>query len=252
MSPATIPLSAFCLFELGKLPEGLPVVLAALQKGRARDDHAGADRSARRSRARARGADRCRAAAGAADGQRNARARVDGRLPRGRGAADAPAVDSRVRAAGAQDRRDAADDRLRRREAHRALAPARRQRRHDSGRLGAVRSEARAGGADVRRRRHRFRRGRTTMTRRDAAARRVEEIRRSIQAAGFEPVERDGNFDRRWLMDDRTMIRLGAVSYLNTRPLVHGLDEQPARFSLRSTCRRGARSCCTPTRSISG
>ena len=27
-----IPLSAFCLFELGKLPEGLPVVLAALKK----------------------------------------------------------------------------------------------------------------------------------------------------------------------------------------------------------------------------
>ena len=25
----------------------------------------------------------------------------------------------------------------------------------------------------------------------------VEEIRRSIQAAGFEPVERDGKFDRR-------------------------------------------------------
>ena len=28
----TIPLSAFCLFELGKLPEGLPVVLPALKK----------------------------------------------------------------------------------------------------------------------------------------------------------------------------------------------------------------------------
>jgi aminodeoxyfutalosine synthase len=28
----TIPLSAFCLYELGKLPEGLPVVLAALKK----------------------------------------------------------------------------------------------------------------------------------------------------------------------------------------------------------------------------
>ncbi len=27
-----VPLSAFCLFELGKLPEGLPVVLAALKK----------------------------------------------------------------------------------------------------------------------------------------------------------------------------------------------------------------------------
>ena len=30
--PEVIPLSAFCLFELGKLPEGLPVVLSALRK----------------------------------------------------------------------------------------------------------------------------------------------------------------------------------------------------------------------------
>ena len=30
--PAAVPLSAFCLFELGKLPEGLPVVLPALKK----------------------------------------------------------------------------------------------------------------------------------------------------------------------------------------------------------------------------
>ena len=29
------------------------------------------------------------------------------------------------------------------------------------------------------------------------------------------------------------MIRLGAVSYLNTRPLVYGLEQQPDRFSLR-------------------
>jgi chorismate dehydratase len=29
------------------------------------------------------------------------------------------------------------------------------------------------------------------------------------------------------------MIRLGAVSYLNTRPLVHGLEQQPDRFTLR-------------------
>src|ERR1700704_2914205 len=28
-------------------------------------------------------------------------------------------------------------------------------------------------------------------------------------------------------------IRLGAVSYLNTGPLVHGLDEQPDRFHIR-------------------
>jgi chorismate dehydratase len=36
-------------------------------------------------------------------------------------------------------------------------------------------------------------------------------------------------------MDDRrsTMIRLGAVSYLNTRPLVYGLEHQASRFDLR-------------------
>ena len=65
-------------------------------------------------------------------------------------------VDSRVCAAGAHDRCDAADDRLRRRKAHRDFAAAGRQRRDHSGRLGAVRPEAGAGGADVRRRRHRL------------------------------------------------------------------------------------------------
>jgi chorismate dehydratase len=34
-------------------------------------------------------------------------------------------------------------------------------------------------------------------------------------------------------MDDKRLIRLGAVSYLNTRPLVHGLERQTARFHLR-------------------
>ena len=29
------------------------------------------------------------------------------------------------------------------------------------------------------------------------------------------------------------MIRLGAVSYLNTRPLVYGLEQQASRFDLR-------------------
>ena len=70
--PATTPLSAFCLFELGKLPEGLPVVLAGAEEGWARDDCAGAHRSPERARAGARSADRCGPAAGAADGQRNA------------------------------------------------------------------------------------------------------------------------------------------------------------------------------------
>ena len=145
----------------------------------------------------------------------------------------------RVRAAAA--RRSsvaAADHRLRRREADRAGAAARRQHRLDPGRLGAVRAEARAGRAD--------RSAPTTSTvsppsNRDCSARRrspLEEIRGNIRAAGLEPVERDGRFERdRWpsisdgSLHDRTciircLVRLGAVSYLNARPLVYGLERQ--------------------------
>ena len=42
--------------------------------------------------------------------------------------------------------------------------------------------------------------------------------------------------DRRETIDEgrgRVPIRLGAVSYLNTRPLVHGLERQTGRFTLR-------------------
>lgn len=39
--------------------------------------------------------------------------------------------------------------------------------------------------------------------------------------------------DRRLTIDDDVPIRLGAVSYLNTRPLVHGLEHETDRFTLR-------------------
>ena len=66
----------------------------------------------------------------------------------------------------------------------------------DPGRLGALRSETGAGGAHRRggRRRWRVRGGRRRTGPRRAP---LEEIRRNIQAAGLEPVERDGRFDRR-------------------------------------------------------
>ena len=67
-----VPLSAFCLFELGKLPEGLPVVLPALKKGRSRERSRRRRSIASPPRARARSAGRCGAAVGAIDGQRNA------------------------------------------------------------------------------------------------------------------------------------------------------------------------------------
>ena len=63
----------------------------------------------------------------------------------------------------------------------------------------------------------------------------LEEVRRNIRAAGQEPVERNGRFDA----DRMSAVRLGAVGYLNARPLVFGLDRDPAS-SCASTSRRVA------------
>ena len=126
--------------------------------------------------------------------------------------------------------------RLRRREARGARAGRRRQRAVDSGGLVALRPQARAGGAHGRRRRC----GRacrpedeTTEGRRRAP---LEEIRRNIRAAGQEPVERNGRFEscvaRSDARSERRPVRLGAVGYLNARPLVYGLERSP-RFDLR-------------------
>ena len=100
----------------------------------------------------------------------------------------------RVRAAAAPRQSRGADDRLRRRQARRAGAPRRRQRAVHSGRLVAVRAEARAGRAHRRRRRC----GRVSADDDTSEGRRrapLEEIRRNIRAAGQEPVERNGRFD---------------------------------------------------------
>ena len=154
--PAATPLSAFCLFELGKLPEGLPVVLPALKKaGLDAVTQAPIDRLT--------------------DPERALESLADAGLPLARmtvndtpdaqwisvcrevaASANAAPDDTRVRSTGANYRRCTANYGLRRCQAYCPRAAGRRQRRHDSGRLGPVRSEACAGGADVRRRRHRL------------------------------------------------------------------------------------------------
>ena len=47
------------------------------------------------------------------------------------------------------------------------------------------------------------------------------------------------------------MLRLGAVSYLNAEPSVHGLEREPALPSSSATCRRGWPSGCTRAKSTS-
>ena len=75
------PLSAFCLFELGKLPEGLPVVLPALKKaGLDAVTQAPIDRLTDPERALEALAD-AGLPSGTDDRQRHARARMDFRLP---------------------------------------------------------------------------------------------------------------------------------------------------------------------------
>ena len=175
----------------------LPVVLAALKKaGLELITQAPIDRLDR-SRTGARSADRCGPAVGAPDRQRDARARMDSGVPRRRGSSDAGwARFARSRRWRARSTRPSPRPATKTSSASRSRACCPRQRRHDPGGLGAVRAEAGAGRADVWRRRHRLgvARRRLSQGRRRSP---VEEIRRSIRAAGFEPVERDGSFDRR-------------------------------------------------------
>ena len=87
--------------------------------------------------------------------------------------------------------------------------------------------------------------GETTEGRRRAP---LEEIRRNIRAAGQEPVERDGALrfrpPRALSPEPREpSLRLGAVGYLNARPLVFGLERSPRfelRFDIPSECARSA------------
>ena len=67
----------------------------------------------------------------------------------------------------------------------------------------------------------------------------LEEIRRNIEAAGFEPVER-----RRPLRGDSALMtrsRIGAVGYLNARPLTWALDRDPSRWHVRYDLPAGVR-----------
>ena len=61
----------------------------------------------------------------------------------------------------------------------------------------------------------------------------LEEVRRNIEAAGFSPAERDGRFNQ-WSVDVMSpLCRLGAVGYLNARPLTWALDRAPERWQIR-------------------
>ena len=103
----------------------------------------------------------------------------------------------------------------------------------DPGRLAAVRPEARAGRADRRRRRRR-RRAAVEPGRSGTRRSPLEEIRGNIRAAGLEPVERNGRFEPIARRDARMRpVRLGAVGYLNARPLVYGLELRSDLFALR-------------------
>ena len=66
----------------------------------------------------------------------------------------------------------------------------------------------------------------------------LEEIPRNIEAAGFEAIERSGRFTVPCLM----ALRIGAVGYLNARPLTWALDRAPdrwhVRYDLPSVCAR--------------
>ena len=70
----------------------------------------------------------------------------------------------------------------------------------------------------------------------------VEDVERNIRAAGFRTAG---------ISTSMSIVRLGAVSYLNTKPLVHGLDRRRTCSRCASTCPRSVRRCCTRDGSIS-
>ena len=92
----------------------------------------------------------------------------------------------------------------------------------DPGGLAPLRSEAGAGRADIRRRRSRRRDGRPTMRPTAAAVRRSRRCAATSRRRASRPSERDGRFARRRVMAPRS--RIGAVGYLNARPLTWALD----------------------------
>jgi hypothetical protein len=78
-------------------------------------------------------------------------------------------------------------------------------------------------------------------TRRVAAARRSKKFAATSSPPAQEPVERNGRFE---ILGAMTRVRLGAVGYLNARPLVYELERLP-RFDVRYDTRLNARACCT-------
>ena len=102
---------------------------------------------------------------------------------------------------------------------------------NDPGGLGAVRAEARAGGADVRRQRSRSRLAGRRRVARAAGGRRS----RTCGATSPRPASRRSRprRDRAPRSPGPRPLRLGAVSYLNTKPLVYGLDAGPDLFDVR-------------------
>src|SRR6185503_13863572 len=96
----------------------------------------------------------------------------------------------------------------------------------DPGGLATVRSEARAGGVDVRRRRHLwgFSVGRSARGAAPGAA------------GGDSPQHRGGRVRSRRArrpLRVKTPVRIGAVGYLNARPLTWALDADPRRWAIR-------------------
>ncbi|PYR27951.1 MAG: hypothetical protein DMF98_04305 [Acidobacteria bacterium] len=153
----------------------------------------------------------------------------------------------------ARHRCRAADDGIRGREAGGAGADCRRQRAVDTGRLVALRSQTCTGRADCRRRRcgsgvagrrsdsraapRASRRNPSKHPRRGSGAGRAERPLRYRKTIRIAP--RDVERGRRWgsarragAVSRSTRVRVGAVGYLNARPLVYGL-ERSARFDVR-------------------
>ena len=200
----------------------------------ARAGRRGADRSPAGSAALDRGSEHRRAVARAADGATSCRRPTRCRCSRQvaelqRDGRRHP----RVRAAAAPRQPGRADHRLRRREARRAGAAGRattcRRFRWTGRSTGPSSRRSRSPSAPTMSTACR-RRTTTTEGRRRAP---LEEIRRNIRAAG----QRAGRAQRP-LRAARAMtpVRLGAVGYLNARPLVYGLDASAALRRCASTC----------------
>ena len=78
----------------------------------------------------------------------------------------------------------------------------------------------------------------------------VEDVKRNIAAAGFDAGR--ARPEATIASPAMTPVRLGAVSYLNTKPLVYGLDADPDLFAVRFDVPAQCARCCTRAASTSG